>query len=55
MVVLIILIGAFYALPNLYGEDPALQISGARGLDVDAAVQVKVQQALEAKNISGDY
>lgn len=55
MVILVIAIGAFYALPNLYGEDPALQISGARGLDVDAATQAKVQQALEAKNILGDY
>ncbi len=55
MVVLIILIGAFYALPNLYGEDPALQISGARGLDVEQATLTKVQQALESKNITGDY
>ncbi|MDY6323101.1 MAG: protein translocase subunit SecD [Succinivibrio sp.] len=55
MVVLIIAIGAFYALPNLYGEDPALQISGTHGLDVDAKAQAKVQQALEAKNIHAQY
>lgn len=54
-VVLIIMIGAFFALPNLYGEDPALQISGAHGLEVDDAALDKVKNALEAKNISGEY
>ena len=49
------MIGAFFALPNLYGEDPALQISGAHGLEVDDAALDKVKNALEAKNISGEY
>jgi preprotein translocase subunit SecD len=55
MVVLIILIGAFYALPNLYGEDPALQVSGARGLDVDSAAMESVKKALEGNGISATY
>lgn len=55
MVVLIILIGAFYALPNLYGEDPALQVSGARGLDVDEAAMESVRKALEDSKIDARY
>ena len=35
MVFLVIAIGFFYALPNLYGEDPALQISGTHGTELD--------------------
>ena len=31
MLIAAILIGLLYALPNLYGEDPAVQITGARG------------------------
>ena len=31
MVILVVAIGALYALPNIYGEDPAVQISGTRG------------------------
>ena len=30
MLVVVIIVGLIYALPNLYGEDPAVQITGAR-------------------------
>ena len=53
--ILVIATGFFYALPNLYGEDPALQISGAKGLEVEAPVQDQLQKALEAKQIHGEY
>lgn len=55
VIFVIIAIGFFYALPNLYGEDPALQISGTHGVDVDASVQSRVEKVLETKNIKGDY
>lgn len=55
MVVLIILIGAFYALPNLYGEDPALQVSGARGMDVDDSSMLTVKKALDDRKIDAQY
>ncbi|SUG74395.1 protein-export membrane protein SecD [Salmonella enterica subsp. enterica] len=28
MLVVVIIVGLLYALPNLYGEDPAVQITG---------------------------
>ncbi len=32
LIILILIMGAIYALPNLYGEDLAIQISGTRGV-----------------------
>ena len=40
MVLFIVAIGALYASPNLYGEDPAVQISGLRGVETTAATDV---------------
>ena len=31
LIVFILLAGTLYALPNLFGEDPALQVTSARG------------------------
>jgi preprotein translocase subunit SecD len=31
LIIVLLVVGIFYALPNLYGEDPAVQISAARG------------------------
>ena len=55
MVFLVIAIGFFYALPNLYGEDPALQISGTHGTELDQKTVDSIKNTLDAKNISGDY
>ena len=45
----------FYALPNLYGEDPALQISGTHGTELDQKTVDSIKNTLDAKNISGNY
>ncbi len=37
LIVAAMAIGALYALPNLYGEDPAVQISSIRGAEVNQA------------------
>lgn len=52
MVLLAILIAALYALPNLYGEDPAIQVTGARGASVEMATMDTITQALEKENLS---
>lgn len=53
LVFFIILVGFFYALPNLYGEDPALQVSGTNGNPVTAEVATSVDNLLKSKNITG--
>ncbi|MCO6524975.1 MAG: hypothetical protein J6562_08130, partial [Candidatus Schmidhempelia sp.] len=51
MLVAIILVGLIYALPNIYGEDPAIQISGLRGATVDVATQDLVRETLDVNHI----
>lgn len=52
MVVFAILISALYALPNIYGEDPAIQITGARGASVDMSTLDAVTKTLDEKSLS---
>ena len=46
MVLLIIAVAALYALPNIYGEDHAVQISADRNGTVDTALLSKAEQTL---------
>ena len=46
LVVVVAIVGTIYALPNLYGEDPSIQISALRGGRVDEALQKRVLDAL---------
>ena len=50
LVVLITALGLFYALPNLYGEDPSVQVSSKAG-PVTAGVQQQVEQALKGAKL----
>ena len=52
MIIIIVLIGGLYALPNLYGEDPSVQISGTRGQEVNTETLSQVEHALAGANIS---
>ena len=51
MVIFLVAIGVLYALPNLYGEDPAVQISGTRGQEADSGVLSEVQTVLKDNNL----
>lgn len=49
----VFVIGVIYALPNIYKEDPAVQISGVRtGIPVDEATMQRVEKLLQKENIS---
>jgi preprotein translocase subunit SecD len=50
-IALAVLLGALYALPNLYGTDPALQVSGQRGRVVDDATVKQIDAALVAAGV----
>ncbi len=52
LIAVIVITGVIYALPNLYGEDPAIQISPARSEQMDEAVQRQVAEALEQKGVT---
>ena len=55
IIVIALLVGAVYTLPNFFGEAPAVQISaGKSSVKVDAAVQARVEQVLQAANLVPD-
>ena len=43
--------GVVFVLPNVFGEDPAVQISGERGVAIDAGLAARVAGALEAGEV----
>ena len=46
-------LGAIYALPNLFGESPAVQVSSAKStVKVDAGTMARVQDALKTANLA---
>lgn len=52
MLVVVLIVGLLYALPNLYGEDPAVQITGARGVAASEQTLIQVQNTLQKEKIS---
>ena len=52
LIIVVLVVGMIYALPNLYGEDPALQISGTRRAEVDESVIRSVTATLEKAGIA---
>lgn len=52
LILAVLVAGVFYALPNLYGEDPALQITTSRGTPIDIATRSKVQDTLKQSGIT---
>ena len=49
---LVLLASAIYALPNLYPQDAAVQITANRGFAVDAALDARVEGLLEEAGIA---
>jgi preprotein translocase subunit SecD len=48
-----LVIGALYALPNLFGESPAVQVSAARAsVRIDTTTVTRVEQALAAASLT---
>ncbi len=51
LILAVVLLGLVYALPNLYGEDPAIQVSATRTTRVDAATLTQIERILKQANI----
>ena len=51
LIIVVLLIGVIYALPNVYGEDPAVQVTAARAGKLEAGVQQQVESALKKAGI----
>ncbi|MDB5870571.1 MAG: protein-export rane protein SecD [Ramlibacter sp.] len=52
IIVIALLVGAIYALPNFFGEAPAVQVSAGKAtVKVDSTTQTRIEQALAAAGI----
>lgn len=51
LVLVVILVGALYALPNVYDQDPSIEISASRGKQVDQALFDQVKTQLDVKKV----
>ena len=47
LIIVVLMVGIFYALPNLYGEDPAVQISTVRNTELPDTIQGLVETRLK--------
>ena len=55
ILVIALLVGVIYTLPNFFGEAPAVQVSSAKStVKVDHAVLQKVESALNAASVKPD-
>ena len=55
IIVVALLVGILYTLPNFFGEAPAVQVSSAKAtVKVDAAVLARVQAALDEAGVTTD-
>ena len=56
ILVVALLVGMVYTLPNFYGEAPAVQVSSAKStLRVDGTTTTRVEQALKQAGVSADF
>ncbi|EJE49224.1 protein-export membrane protein, SecD/SecF family [Acidovorax sp. CF316] len=52
ILVIVLLVGTLYTLPNFFGEAPAVQVSAVKSsVKVDAALQQRVEEALKAAEV----
>jgi preprotein translocase subunit SecD len=51
LIVLILVVGTLYALPNLFGEDPAIQVTSARGFTIPLDLEVNIEDALVVEQV----
>ncbi|WP_434926756.1 protein translocase subunit SecD [Shewanella sp. HL-SH8] len=52
MVMIVIAVGCFYAMPNLFGEDHAVQVVATRSAEVTVTTQSNITAVLESKGIA---
>lgn len=51
LIMTVVLIGALYAAPNLFGEDPSVQISSSRSLAIPASIEASIATTLNEEGI----
>jgi preprotein translocase subunit SecD len=52
LIIAVLLVGGLYALPNLFGEDPAVQITSSRGFAIPPQLEAAVEDTLVGDSIT---
>ena len=51
MLAAVLLLAILYALPNIFPQEPAVQISAGRGVTIDSVLEQSVTGSLQGRNI----
>ncbi|MGA0938012.1 MAG: protein translocase subunit SecD, partial [Sedimenticolaceae bacterium] len=51
LVAVVMFFGALYALPNIYSQDPVIEVTGTRNATVSDALQAQLEAALKSNGI----
>jgi preprotein translocase subunit SecD len=51
LILVVLLVGLLYALPNMFGEDPALQVTSARGFAIPQTLESTIDETLVSEQI----
>ena len=52
LILFVVVIGSIYALPNIYGKDPSLQVSASRAAEISELTEILVSSALDDAGLS---
>ncbi len=52
VILLVLMLSALYALPNVFPQDPSVQVTANRGSKVDAALEQRVEAALKKAGVA---
>ncbi len=54
LLIVVLTLGALYAAPNLFGDDPAVQVSSARGFELDPSLTGVATDAIAAEDLDAN-
>src|SRR3546814_19446714 len=52
VILIVVLLSTLYALPNIYPQDPSVQITASRGAQIDDALRQKIEATLSEEEIA---
>ncbi|MEE9446730.1 MAG: hypothetical protein V3V09_02155, partial [Arenicellales bacterium] len=52
IILIVCAVGFLYAVPNLFGDDPGIQMRGSRGLSIERSLVTEIEQVLQENNLS---
>ena len=54
LILIVCALGLFYAFPNIFGEEPGIQMRGSRGLSIERSLKTEVEQVLQSNQLTAE-